>query len=232
MAVSDPYKVLGIPHSATDAEIRAAYRRQVQLTHPDHNGGSAESTRRFEEVQEAYAMIRKLQQGATSSSARRGSTSASSARRESTSSRRRASPPPPRTEPVDPGLEARLAELDRELKRQREAKQQAERNAQRIREDALRQAREAARADGDGKGPSDEELGYVTTDDSFSAIFDDAAAEWSKRFSEAKSEAKHAKPGAKQGKPESKQEPVTERLADLFDGWGARLRGEKQRDQD
>lgn len=230
MAVSDPYKVLGIPHSATDAEIRAAYRRQVQLTHPDHNGGSAESTRRFEEVQEAYAMIRKLQQGATSTSARRGS--ASSARRGSTSSRRRASPPPPRTEPVDPGLEARLAELDRELKRQREAKQQAERNAQRIREDALRQAREAARADGDGKGPSDEELGYVTTDDSFSAIFDDAAAEWSKRFSEAKSEAKHAKPGAKQGKPESKQEPVTERLADLFDGWGARLRGEKQRDQD
>jgi curved DNA-binding protein CbpA len=227
MAVSDPYKVLGIPHSATDAEIRAAYRRQVQLTHPDHNGGSAESTRRFEEVQEAYAMIRKLQ---TAGSARRGN--ASSARRGSTSSRRPASPPPPRTEPADPGLEARLAELDRELKRQREAKQQAERNAQRIREDALRQAREAARADGDGKGPSDEELGYVTTDDSFSAIFDDAAAEWSKRFSEAKSEAKHGKPESKQSKPESKQEPVTERLADLFDGWGARLRGEKQRDQD
>ena len=60
--MTDPYKLLGIPHSATDAEIRAAYRRQVQLHHPDHNGGSPESTRRFEEVQEAYALIRKLQQ--------------------------------------------------------------------------------------------------------------------------------------------------------------------------
>jgi DnaJ homolog subfamily C member 30 len=213
MAVSDPYKVLGIPHSATDAEIRAAYRSQVQRHHPDHNGGSPESARKFEEVQEAYALIRKLQRSAGASgatSARR----ASSARRPSSAGR--ASPPPPRTGPVDPGLEARLAEMDRELKRQREAKRQAERNAQRIREDALRQAREAARADGDG--PSDEDLGYVNTDDSFAAIFDDAAAEWTKRFSE--------------DKPESKQEPVTERLADLFDGWGARLRGEKQHEKD
>jgi curved DNA-binding protein CbpA len=212
MAVSDPYKVLGIPHSATEAEIRAAYRRLVQRYHPDHNDGSPESTRRFEEVQEAYALIRKLQQGTGTNSARR------------------ASPPPPRAEPVDPGVEARLAELDRELKRQREAKQEAERNVQRIREDALRQAREAARAD--GGGPSDEDLGYVTTDDSFSAILDDAAAEWSKRFADAKPESKQAKPESKQARPESKQEPVTERLADLFDGWSARLRGEKQREKD
>jgi curved DNA-binding protein CbpA len=216
MAVTDPYKVLGIPHSATDAEIRAAYRRQVQLHHPDHNGGSPESTRRFEEVQEAYALIRKLQQGTGA----RGATSA-----------RRASPPPPPpppTGPADPGLDARLAELDRELKRQREVKKQAQRNAQRIREDALRQAREAARAD--SGGVSDEDLGYVTTDDSFSAILDDAASEWGKRFSEAK-QPSVATPSA-EAKPDSQPEPVTERLADLFDGWGARLRGEKQRDKD
>jgi curved DNA-binding protein CbpA len=222
MAVTDPYKVLGIPHSATDAEIRAAYRTQVQRHHPDHNGGSPESTRRFEEVQEAYAMIRKLQQRTGT-----GTGTGAGARTRAQTSTRRASPPPPRTAPVDPGIDARLAELDRELKRQREAKQQAERNAQRIREDALRQAREAARAD--SGGPSDEDLGYVTTDDSFSAIFDDAAAEWSKRLSEAKSEATSE---SKRAKPESKQEPVTERLADLFDGWGARLRGEKQREKD
>jgi curved DNA-binding protein CbpA len=229
MAVTDPYKVLGIPHSATDAEVRAAYRRQVQRHHPDHNGGSPESTRRFEEVQEAYALIRKLQQG--TSTAPRGTTSA-----------RRTwapPPPPPRSEPVDPGVDARLAELDRELKRQREAKQQAQRNAQRIREDALRQAREAARADG---GPSDEDLGYVTTDDSFSAILDDAASEWGKRFSEARQSAE-AKPSAKpkpsekpkssaKPKPGAQPEPVTERLADLFDSWGARLRGEKHREKD
>ena len=212
MAATDPYTVLGIPHSATDAEIRAAYRHQVQLHHPDHNGGSPESTQRFEEVQAAYALIRKLQQGTTTGA--RGTTSA-----------RRASPPPPRPSgPVDPAVDARLAELDRELRRQREAQQQAQRNAQRIREDALRQAREAARAD--AGGPSDEDLGYVTTDDSFSAIFDDAASEWGKRFSESK-QPSEAKP-----KTKSREEPVTERLADWFDGWGARLRGEKRHDQD
>ncbi len=215
--MTDPYKVLGIPHSASDAEIRAAYRRQVQRYHPDHNGGSPESARQFEEVQEAYALIRKLQQG-TGTGTRR------------TRSARRASPPPPppASGPVDPALEARLAELDRELKRQREAKRQAERNAQRIREDALRQAREATRAN-DG-GPSDEDLGYVTTDDSFTSIFDDAASEFAKRFTEGEHASK-AKPSAK-AKTKSREEPVTERLADLFDGWGARLRGEKQSDQD
>jgi curved DNA-binding protein CbpA len=209
MAQSDPYKVLGIPHSATEAEIRAAYRRLVQLHHPDHNGGSAESARRFEEVQEAYALIRKLdpRAGSAGTGSRFGST------------RRRSAPPPPR-ESSDPGLDERLAEMDRELKRQREAKREATQRAQRIREDALRQAREATRADrGDA---SDEDLGYVTTDDSFSAILDDAAAAWSKRFSEPKQDSEHA----------SKQEPVTERIADLFDDWGARLRGDKRRGED
>src|ERR1700744_1890980 len=110
MAMTDPYKVLGISHSATAAEIRAAYRRQVQLHHPDHNGGSAESTRRFEQVQEAYALILKLERGAPS--------------------QRRASSPPnrtPQTPPADPGLEQRLADLERELAAQRAAKQGAPR---------------------------------------------------------------------------------------------------------
>jgi curved DNA-binding protein CbpA len=215
MSVTDPYRVLGIPHSATDSEIRAAYRLEVKRHHPDHNGGSPESARQFEAVQEAYALIRKLQQDKR--------TSGATARRRAS----RASPPPPRTGPGDAGVDARLEELDRELKRQREAKRQAERNAQRIREEALRQAREATRAEG---GASDEELGYVTTDDSFSAIFDDAAAEWSERLSEHKPE--HESKQQRKPKSESEPEPVTERLADLLDGLGARLRGEKHRDRD
>src|ERR1700761_310322 len=101
MAVTDPYKVLGIPHSATDAEIRAAYRRQVQLHHPDHNGGSAESTRRFEQGQEAHALILKLERGA----ARRRSTASS---RADASSQAGASS---QSSPSDPGLEQRLADL-------------------------------------------------------------------------------------------------------------------------
>ena len=54
----DPYRTLGISANASEDEVRAAYRRLVQLHHPDHNGGSAESARRFEAVQEAYAQIR------------------------------------------------------------------------------------------------------------------------------------------------------------------------------
>src|ERR1700761_9366902 len=166
MAPVDPYQVLGIPHSATDAEIRAAYRRQAQLHHPDHNHGSAESARRFEEVQQAYALIRRLDRSGAGAPPRR-----------------RSAPPPPPSGPSDPGLEARLAELERELAGQRAAKQEAERRAEQLRSEALRQAREAAK--GEDSRAADEELGYVTTDDSFSAIFDDAAAEWSKRASEA-----------------------------------------------
>ena len=56
----DPYLVLGVRADASDQEVRSAYRRLVQLHHPDHNDGSAESERRFEEVQEAYAQIREL----------------------------------------------------------------------------------------------------------------------------------------------------------------------------
>ncbi|MGH2893528.1 MAG: J domain-containing protein, partial [Solirubrobacteraceae bacterium] len=55
----DPYQTLGVATSATDAELRAAYRRLVQLHHPDHNGGSPESALRFEAVQEAYAEARR-----------------------------------------------------------------------------------------------------------------------------------------------------------------------------
>jgi hypothetical protein len=205
MALTDPYKVLGIPHTATDAEIRTAYRRQVQLHHPDHNGGSLESTRRFEQVQEAYALILKLDRGAA-----RGSSSSRSSNDARTRSRASA-----QAAPSDPGLEQRLADLERELAAQRAAKLQAARRAEEIREDALRRAREAARSS--GERASDEALGYVTTDDSFSAILDDAAEQWSKRLA-----------GDEDREREHAHEPVNERLADLFDELGARLRGDKR----
>jgi curved DNA-binding protein CbpA len=207
MALTDPYKVLGIAHSASDAEIRAAYRRQVQRHHPDHNNGSAESVRRFEEVQEAYALIRRLDRPA------------SGARRTPPP------PPPPRPGAEDPGLEARLAEMERELAAQRAAKQEAARRVEQIRADALRQAREAARAD-ENRG-RDEDLGYVTTDDSFSAIFDDAVDAWTTRQAESPGPPGDGEPGA-----EHPHEAVNERLADLFDDLGSRLRGTKRRDPD
>ncbi len=59
-AASDPYKVLGISAEASEDQLRDAYRRLVRIHHPDHNQGSAESARRFEQIQEAYARIRSL----------------------------------------------------------------------------------------------------------------------------------------------------------------------------
>ncbi|MDZ7746312.1 MAG: J domain-containing protein [Halobacteriales archaeon] len=47
----DAYETLGVPATATETEIRTAYRNRVKEVHPDH-GGDEESFRR---VQEAYA---------------------------------------------------------------------------------------------------------------------------------------------------------------------------------
>src|ERR1700729_4094273 len=58
--IRDPYQTLGVARGASDEELHVAYRKMVQLHHPDHNGGSPESARRFEAVQEAYAEARRL----------------------------------------------------------------------------------------------------------------------------------------------------------------------------
>src|SRR5947209_7925753 len=60
MPASDPYKTLGVSRGASDEEVRKAYRRLVQQHHPDHNAGSQDAARRFEEVQAAYTRIREL----------------------------------------------------------------------------------------------------------------------------------------------------------------------------
>jgi len=54
----DPYRVLGIPHGASPAVVLEAYRRLSKLHHPDRNGGSEASTRRFQAIQRAYETLR------------------------------------------------------------------------------------------------------------------------------------------------------------------------------
>lgn len=158
MLPSDPYRVLGVDRQAGDAELRAAYRRAVQREHPDHNGGSAEAARRFEAVQEAYALIRVQRTRAATGPAR-----AAAADRPGGAGG--PAPDPGRT--PDPGVEARLAELERQLA-----------EARAVREEARRVAREAeAQAPGRPGRASDEELGYFRTEDSFGQIVSDAAAE-------------------------------------------------------
>ena len=52
-ATIDPYAVLGVDPGVSDIELRRVYRELVKRHHPDHNGGSPESTRRFAQIQNA-----------------------------------------------------------------------------------------------------------------------------------------------------------------------------------
>src|SRR3954454_23076610 len=154
----DPYRVLGVAPGASCEELHYAYRRLVKQWHPDRNGGSPESTRRFQEIQEAYEAVR--------------------------SGRVRPRPAsPPRD---DDSVETRMADLERELRE--------------MREKARRAAREAVDDAAGKKRPTDEELGYYTTDDSFGAILGDLKDEVADRLSDAK------------------HHPAVKRVADLVDG--------------
>jgi curved DNA-binding protein CbpA len=193
----DPYQTLGVSAAVSDEELRAAYRHQVQLHHPDHNGGSAESARRFEQVQEAYAQIRAARRSVPRSGAARSGAGGGSRRGRSGAARSGASaagPASPRAS-ADPAVESRLADLERELREAHLARERARAEARRV---AAQNARR----------PSDEELGYVTTDDSFSKILSDAASELSDRFSEAR------------------EHPAARRVSDLIDELEAKLTGE------
>ena len=53
----DPYKILGVPRTASDADIKAAYRTLVKKYHPDLNPDSQDMDKRFKEVGAAYAII-------------------------------------------------------------------------------------------------------------------------------------------------------------------------------
>jgi DnaJ-class molecular chaperone len=57
MAARDPYEVLGVKPTATEAEIRAAYRKLAKKYHPDLNPGSKEAEARFKEIGTANDIV-------------------------------------------------------------------------------------------------------------------------------------------------------------------------------
>ena len=54
----DYYEVLGIAKTATDAEIKKAYRVLAKKYHPDTNPGNEEAEAKFKEASEAHAVLR------------------------------------------------------------------------------------------------------------------------------------------------------------------------------
>ncbi|AOX20404.1 DnaJ C-terminal domain-containing protein [Kozakia baliensis] len=55
--MSDPYAALGLARSATDKEIRSAYRKLAKQFHPDHNPNDKKAEERFKAVGAAYAIL-------------------------------------------------------------------------------------------------------------------------------------------------------------------------------
>jgi curved DNA-binding protein CbpA len=177
----DPYRILEVPPTASDAELRAAYRRAVQRTHPDHNP-APDAADAFEAVQEAWSQIRRRRaDGPAGGEARPAAAAGPSG---------------------DADLEARLAAMEEELRAARAARDRAER--------AAREAAATAHAGAAADRPSDEDLGYIRTDDSLGKILSDARDELL---------------------GDLRDTPARERAADLLEEVTALLRGEKRRQE-
>jgi curved DNA-binding protein CbpA len=185
-AALDPYAVLGVAPDISDIELRRVYRGLVKRHHPDHNGGSADSAHRFAQIQNAYAVIAERRRGSRPADAAAG---AGPGRARGTGT-------------VDDPIEDRISMLEREMAAMREAEsRRAQEQARLAREQAekLAAAQRLRAAQNHRVHSTPEELGYYSTDDSFTKIIDDATEQFGDRLR--RSEAK---------------KQFTRRLSDLF----------------
>jgi curved DNA-binding protein len=57
MEYRDYYEILGVPRSASQADVKKAFRRLAREHHPDRNPGDAAAERRFKDINEANTVL-------------------------------------------------------------------------------------------------------------------------------------------------------------------------------
>lgn len=55
--MSDPYTILGIAHSASQSDVKSAFRQLAKKYHPDSNAGNTQAEAKFSEVTQAYEVL-------------------------------------------------------------------------------------------------------------------------------------------------------------------------------
>jgi molecular chaperone DnaJ len=58
MAKRDYYEILGVARTATEAEMKASYRKLAMKWHPDRNPGDKDCEAHFKEINEAYDVLK------------------------------------------------------------------------------------------------------------------------------------------------------------------------------
>lgn len=55
--MADPYSILGVPRSASEKDVKSAYRKLAKELHPDRNADNPKAAERFSEITNAYDLL-------------------------------------------------------------------------------------------------------------------------------------------------------------------------------
>ena len=64
MAKRDFYEILGVGKTASEADLKAAFRKAAMVHHPDRNPGNKDAETKFKELNEAYQCLSDTQKRA------------------------------------------------------------------------------------------------------------------------------------------------------------------------